>query len=1205
MLIFSLFNRTLPLAMLCGLVLCLAAKSPISAQANQAAPKVAPETARLVTQPSQIHGADWLAFSDDNRLIVSTHSTTATAIVWDAATGDEIRRFTGNTELSGYTQNKLLVAAFSPDSRSVAVMNVREKILRIWAIDTGKLIKKINVSYAGQKAQTAITSLLDPEQIIFFAYTQGMVLVGYTDRIQTWNPVTGKVIKDYQPPEPLPDPTEIMFTPNMKFGWKWNRTGNFINQNLSVFDPENEREIGVLPIGKYENTATVSLDGKLAATADLYSGAINIWDVASKTIVMRLEGYSNRYTNSIFTADGLVTISQQVADPSPERGNEADSKGLTHIRNLTTGNENTFETNVPLSQIRSTQNEPNDQLAQSLNMLGRLGFKFDAWASGYRMPATVSKDGVFSATDRAGKVTVRRIEDGQTMFEVSDQGSLIQLSSHGKHVLLDDYVPGGKDTAKSIIKIFDIATKSLKIQLERYDSGQTNYHFKPAVISSDERFVVYRAASASIAIWDLEKGAKVSAFNHCAEAKAVGGGCDISAVAISPDDKLMAVATYKDEEYRRGKVFLVDASTGRRLQTLAIPAFNVNSLAFSPDGLMLVTGGIDSTLRVWDIKQNRQANVLEGHNYQIMGVDYSPDGKFILSESWDQTTRIWNAATGKEIAQLINLTNDDWVTVAPDGRFDSSKIEDVKGMHWVLESDPLRALPIEIFMRDYYEPSLLPRLLRCNADNTCDKEFKPLPNIADLNRVQPKVKITDVSLPDENRRVTVSIEVSGSSISPPECKMKKCATAPYDLRLFRDGQIVGAYPSDGQAEIVQQTTNPTADATTEKTMWRKISLIPTDKNSGCATGTSECSTRKFEIQLPRGKDVSDVVLTAYAFNEDRVKSPTAVWNKESWSEAVRNKLAKSEPVKPRAYIISIGVNAADLANWNLTFAVSDARQTQRILQQALSSRFEVVPILLASDYQDAGGNAPKDATKENIRAVFDLLAGRPIAEEQKSKIPGWQQIRKSSPDDAVFISVSSHGYVNERGIFFVLPANLRKSKEGQALPDLDSMISSDELALWLRDVDAGQMVMVIDSCYAEAAVAGTGFKPGPMGDRGLGQLAYDKQMRILTATHQKDTAIEERTNLKHGLLTAALMLGFDERLADFKPAPDGKITLDEWLEFAVSYVPKLYAKIQKGEKISVDDKGAGYVGQASRKYFQTPVLFDLRRDKTKDIEILP
>jgi uncharacterized caspase-like protein len=87
---------------------------------------------------------------------------------------------------------------------------------------------------------------------------------------------------------------------------------------------------------------------------------------------------------------------------------------------------------------------------------------------------------------------------------------------------------------------------------------------------------------------------------------------------------------------------------------------------------------------------------------------------------------------------------------------------------------------------------------------------------------------------------------------------------------------------------------------------------------------------------------------------------------------------------------------------------------------------------------------------------------------------------------------------------------------------LSKFISSEELSQWLKDVDAGELAMIIDACHSAASVP-EGFKPGPMGDRGRGQLAYDKGMRILAATQADNVALESE-KLGQGLLTYALVL---------------------------------------------------------------------------------
>ena len=76
---------------------------------------------------------------------------------------------------------------------------------------------------------------------------------------------------------------------------------------------------------------------------------------------------------------------------------------------------------------------------------------------------------------------------------------------------------------------------------------------------------------------------------------------------------------------------------------------------------------------------------------------------------------------------------------------------------------------------------------------------------------------------------------------------------------------------------------------------------------------------------------------------------------------------------------------------------------------------------------------------------------------------------------------------------------------GESEPELlKRSISSKELSLWLSPVDAEQMV--VDACHSAASIESEGFKPGPLGSKGLGQLAYDKRMRVLAASQSDQAA---------------------------------------------------------------------------------------------------
>ena len=155
------------------------------------------------------------------------------------------------------------------------------------------------------------------------------------------------------------------------------------------------------------------------------------------------------------------------------------------------------------------------------------------------------------------------------------------------------------------------------------------------------------------------------------------------------------------------------------------------------------------------------------------------------------------------------------------------------------------------------------------------------------------------------------------------------------------------------------------------------------------------------------------------------------------------------------------------------------------------------------------------------------------------------------------------------------------------------------------------MALIIDACHSAASVNQPGFKPGPMGDRGLGQLAYDKAMRILAASQAEDVALES-AQLKHGLLTYALAVDGlavgtnGKRNADLDG--DGRLTLAKWLRYGEEHTPALYEDIRTGRKEPVFVGRNGIVDpnnfrQRTADHAQTPQLFDFAKPTQADAVI--
>jgi hypothetical protein len=278
-------------------------------------------------------------------------------------------------------------------------------------------------------------------------------------------------------------------------------------------------------------------------------------------------------------------------------------------------------------------------------------------------------------------------------------------------------------------------------------------------------------------------------------------------------------------------------------------------------------------------------------------------------------------------------------------------------------------------------------------------------------------------------------------------------------------------------------------------------------------------------------------------------------------------------------------------------------------------------VVLATDRGDAGAPprpAGGAATAGNLKAVLGRMAGPAADRRILGAIPNSERIQAASPDDLVIIFASSHGYTDSKGAYYLFPADIGPPRGlGRAVtPELlDRCISSAELSAWLRAVDAGQLALIVDCCHAAATVEQPGFKPGPMGSRGLGQLAYDKAMRVLAASQADDVALEVE-GLHHGLLTYALI---KEGLVGSKATSQGAgLTLGGVLRYAEGRVPGLYAEVLSaaaggkaatagGARVlmargaALEPLAGAAVPEGSslrkRNAFQTPALFDYARSR--------
>jgi WD40 repeat protein len=694
-----------------------------------------PEAVRreMVLQAGHLGFVTSVAFSPDGRHAL-TGAWDQTAILWDAATGRQLRTYRH--------ANRVSCVAFHPKERQVLTGSY-DKTAALWDMDSGALVRK----FEGHKR--SVTAV---------AFHPGgrFVLTGSNDRTAIlWETASGKAVRTFGTPDTKQDKDNDAIT-SVGFHPSGTQIVVCLEGSAVLWDVESGREIRSIRLG-VEPSACFSPDGKRLLTT-WYGGAAALWDAATGERVRLFQGPREFHVDAVaFSPDGRLAAT-------------GDRKGTIALWDAATG-EAIRRWSGHETWIKALAFSPDGRRLLS-GSNDHTGCLWDTQTGRAVAPlkgfSTLKKGASFRVYNEVRQVEAvafspegRRILAGYwngtaALWDAAADRPPQVLRRHEGAVCAVAFSPDGKRFLTGSLDKTAILWDSATAQPLRVLKGHSD-SIHAAVFGRDGRHVLTGATDGTAVLWEAATGRQIRTFR--------GEEKWINAVALSPDGTRAATSS-------KNNVVLWDVETGQVVRTLKGHSDDVAVVAFSPDGRQILTAGEDNQVLLWDVRTGRRLRTLDGHWKEVFAAAFSPDGRYILTGSTDRTAILWDAATGRqleafghpkgvfavafrpdsqlvltgstdglvrlwdvasgdELCRLVSLgAGTGWLVVTPEGLFDGS--EDGRQQVAYRVGSGLDVAPVDRFFKDFFRPGLLAALFRGE---------RPTPEVAFARQRPPKVRI--------------------------------------------------------------------------------------------------------------------------------------------------------------------------------------------------------------------------------------------------------------------------------------------------------------------------------------------------------------------------------------------------------------------------------------------------------------------------------
>jgi WD40 repeat protein len=528
------------------------------------------ETRRLTLAPNDRPVGDdqvrlfvmWARFTPDGKSLVASYSYHRLIVIWDVATGKVVRRIT--------TDGPIMAADMSADGKWLSAAHAGGAV-GVWELASGRLVQTVKAS-----ARQMMAVALSPDGKL-------LVTASADQAVQFWEVESGKEIRNLTLSVVGPSLAFARDSATLAVGYFDGEDGGVV----ALFDPKTGTETRRLGSGiTGSNTVMFAPDGKtLVATS---GNSLRLWNTATGEEVRLAAGHPGGITTIAASPDGKTVATCSVHDKSVRLWDSATGREVRRFDGHAVGvDEVQFSPDGKLLASASW-NQPvriwdvaTGRLVRTLVDHPSLG-PYMRFADDNKTLATGSKANTVALWDCTTGKVIREL--------TAPPHGLASVLSFNDGRLLAYETPDRDDDDDTTIGLWDLTADRLVRRFNGH-TGKVN----GVILSADSRLLASRASDKTIRVWEVATGMERVRFDEPGGIRMTASWTGTQFLSFSPDGRVLVTCASDDSFARRW-----DLMTRQELPPFAGHGGWLGALEFSANGRILVTGSQDTTALVWD-----------------------------------------------------------------------------------------------------------------------------------------------------------------------------------------------------------------------------------------------------------------------------------------------------------------------------------------------------------------------------------------------------------------------------------------------------------------------------------------------------------------------------------------------------------------------------------------------------------------------------